>query len=116
MSKFMIGSLIAAVTVTALPAIPAAAQNPRQAEREYRKDVREANRDYRRDLRKADSRRDVREARKDIAAMSATPARIAARHGATGTATTITGPIRATAIVTMPIATIATAATISRAG
>ena len=55
--------LFAAMAMTTIGAVPAAAQNTRwQADREYRQEVREAQRDYRRDMRRADSRRDVREA------------------------------------------------------
>ncbi len=56
----MLAALIAAV---AIPAMPAMAQNnPRQANREYNREVRDAQRDYRRDVRRADDPRDVRRA------------------------------------------------------
>ncbi|WP_294292324.1 glycine zipper 2TM domain-containing protein [uncultured Sphingomonas sp.] len=53
----------AATGVTALPA--AAQQSPREAQRDYNREVRDAQRDYRRDIRDADSRRDIREARRE---------------------------------------------------
>lgn len=61
--KMMI--LAATMAAVALPAAPALADSPRQANREYNKDIRKAQRDYRKDLRRADSRRDVREARRE---------------------------------------------------
>jgi len=58
--------LSVALAATGLAAVPAVAQRtPYETNREYRDDVRDAQRDYRRDLRRADSRRDVREARRD---------------------------------------------------
>ncbi|MBM3926925.1 MAG: glycine zipper 2TM domain-containing protein [Sphingomonadales bacterium] len=58
--------LALAAAATGLTALPAAAQQiPREAARDYNRDVRDAQRDYRRDLRNANSRRDVRDARRD---------------------------------------------------
>lgn len=62
MKTMILGAVMAAVTI---PVAPAMADPPRQANREYRKDVRKAEREYRRDLRHADSRRDVRRARRE---------------------------------------------------
>lgn len=57
--------LAAALAASTITAVPAAAQNPRQTNREYRDDVRDARREYREDVRDADSRRDVRNARRE---------------------------------------------------
>ena len=54
--------LAAAIAATTLTAIPAQAQT--HPNREYREEVRDARRDYRKDIREADSRRDVRDARR----------------------------------------------------
>lgn len=54
-----------ALAATTLAAVPAAAQAPWQANREYQRDVRDARREYRDDIRDADSRRDVRNARRE---------------------------------------------------
>ena len=63
-----IAILSAALAATTLTALPVQAQDTRrEADREYRDGVREARRDYRGDLRDADSRRDVRDARREYA-------------------------------------------------
>jgi hypothetical protein len=51
MKTFLMGLVIAASMAPALIATPAAAQNQRQIEREYRQDVRQARRDRREALR-----------------------------------------------------------------
>lgn len=67
MRTSILAVMIAAV---ALPAVPAMAQTPQQANRDYNRDLRDAERDRNRDLRRADDRRDVnqanREYRRDI--------------------------------------------------
>lgn len=61
MNKLLIAS---AMIAFAMPAA-ATAQTPRQAEREYQRDVRDAQREYREDIRDARNGRDVREARQE---------------------------------------------------
>ncbi|OYY91753.1 MAG: hypothetical protein B7Y45_01945 [Sphingomonas sp. 28-66-16] len=67
MKSMFIAAILAAV---AMPAIPAAAQNPQHANREYRQDLREAARDRNKAVRQADNPREVRQAnreyRKDV--------------------------------------------------
>lgn len=63
--RIMLAAMLGATTLAALPVAPAMAQTPREANREYRRDVRDAQREYREDVRGADSRRDVREARRE---------------------------------------------------
>lgn len=63
--RILIATMIAATAFTSISATSAAAQRPREANREYREDVRDARREYREDLRDADSRRDVRNARRE---------------------------------------------------
>jgi len=58
-------ALAAALAATTLTAVPALAQNPYQANREYNRDVRDAQREYRDNIRDADNRRDVRDARRE---------------------------------------------------
>ncbi|WP_294354530.1 glycine zipper 2TM domain-containing protein [uncultured Sphingomonas sp.] len=58
-------AIAAALTATTLTAVPALAQNPYQANREYNRDVRDAQREYRDNIRDADNRRDVRDARRE---------------------------------------------------
>ncbi|GAA0735520.1 glycine zipper 2TM domain-containing protein [Sphingomonas japonica] len=59
----MLAMTLAAV---ALPSVPALAQdNPRQANREYNREVRQANREYKRDVRRAASPRDIRQAQRE---------------------------------------------------
>lgn len=55
--------LLAALAATGLTALPAIAQTPYQANREYNRDVRQANREYRRDVR--DARQDRNSAVRD---------------------------------------------------
>jgi len=59
----MIAAMMVSVVLTPIPAM--AQQTPREAAREYRKEVRDAERDYRRDVRRADSPRDVRDAQRE---------------------------------------------------
>lgn len=60
--RIMLGLALAATSLTAMPAL---AQTPNQANREYNREVRDAQREYREDLRGADDRGDVRNARRE---------------------------------------------------
>src|SRR6478735_4552202 len=63
--RIIMAAVLGATALTSLSVTPAAAQRPREANREYREDVRDARQEYREDLRGADSRRDVRNARRE---------------------------------------------------
>ncbi len=64
MKALTIGMALAAVSMTALPVVPVAAQS-RQEVRESKRDVREERRDLR-DAKRFGSKRDVREERRDV--------------------------------------------------
>jgi len=63
--RIILTAVLGATALTSLAAVPAAAQRPREANREYRDDMREARQEYREDVRDAYSRRDVRNARRE---------------------------------------------------
>lgn len=63
MRNLLIASALAAVTMTAVPAV--AQDRPRETNREYQQELREAQRERDRNLRRADDRGDVREARQE---------------------------------------------------
>lgn len=63
--RIIMAAVLGATALTSLSVTPAAAQRPREANRQYREDIRDAGKEYREDLRDADSRRDVRNARRE---------------------------------------------------